>query len=115
MQRSTPSSIKTLIAEMRTQLYSGFARRDVKMSNVLVLSVKIRRREVFLKRRERCTAEHTARASKKKMASSGTFSGKWHWNPAYSPGNQIPIPTPEASTYATRVLGWLISVGDHSV
>ena len=49
----------------------------------------------------------------KKMRSFGPLTGKGHWKPVCSPGNQIPMPTPEAFEKPMRVVA-ILSYGDHS-
>ena len=94
---------RMLTAEMRMGLYAGWVLSDMKMSNVLVLSVAINRHVTPGKCSEMCIAEHTTSASEKKMALVGCRIGSRHWYPFFLDKNQMPNPHMDAST-------WIVSV-----
>ena len=96
--RSTLHHRRTLIAEMRMGLYAGCALSSVKMSNILVLSVTIKRHIMPGKCSEMWMAEHTASASEKNMVLDGHWIRSGHWYPLFLDKNQIPNLCVDAST-----------------
>ena len=101
--RSMSQCRRMLTAEMRMGLYAGWALSDMKMSNVLVLSVAINKCIMPGKHSEMWTAEHTTSALEKKMASVRCRIGSGHWYPFFSDKNQMPSPHTDTSTYIVSV------------
>ena len=83
-------------------MYTGWALSDMKMLNVLVLSVAINKCVMPGKCSEMWMAEHTASASEKKMVLVGHRIGSGHWYP-FLDKNQMPNPHTDALT-------WIVSV-----